>query len=406
MSNTQTFRFRDYGGIMKSSLGLLQAMNCSLSHRLHSLIFLLPFVFLACRGTDPLLQPEGLAPQRNPKINSFALEAKKSNEVSAMTFNVENLFDEVDDDNVNDESYLPLALKKSPEHISKCSVLTNEFYKKECLELDWNEEVIDAKLDNVSQVLLQVDGGKGPDILFLQEVENLNILHRLKNQKLRKANYKTIALEQGFDRRGINVAILSKFPMIGRPILHKIPFQQPHQSISTRGILEVRLQSPEKREIVVFAVHFPSQSNSTETRKDAHRFLFQLMSQRPGAMVIAGGDFNTIQIEEKSQGYFSQIYDKSGFFHVSHIFGCQACPGTHYYKQTWDFLDVLIFSKNSRELGFEISPDRIDVLRGHPAHVDLNGIPQRFDPITLKGVSDHAPIYARFTELARPSRAR
>ena len=41
--------------------------------------------------------------------------------VSIMTFNVQNLFDNVDDPGKDDKAYLPIAAKQSEEHIAACN---------------------------------------------------------------------------------------------------------------------------------------------------------------------------------------------------------------------------------------------------------------------------------------------
>jgi endonuclease/exonuclease/phosphatase family metal-dependent hydrolase len=365
---------------------------------------ILCFFSVACQGPSH----KGGVQQRNapdsPPPVSFGVQEKKTDELSLLTLNVENLFDGEDNEGVNDETYLPLAMKQNPAHQQKCQKISNDYYRKECLELDWNDQVIHQKMKNLAEVILALDGGRGPDIVLLQEVENKNVLSKLNKIYLPKAQYKTVVLEPGFDPRGINVALLSKLPLLGKPQLHRIPFSKENEKTRTRGLLEVHLLSPGGREIVVFVGHFPSQSNPTSARREAHQFLLRLMNKQQGKMVIAGGDFNTTAREEQSFGYFSKIYQKStepgnkGYL-VSHLFGCFQCLGTHFYKNEWGFLDALIFPQNKENLGFEILPEHIDVIRSYPLHVDAQSIPKRFDPESLTGVSDHLPLYLRMREL-------
>ena len=69
--------------------------------------------------------------------------------VNIVTFNAENLFDTHDDAaNPRDDTYLPLALKveRGVDHEQKCEEYNSGFYLNQCQNLDWNEDVYDAKL--------------------------------------------------------------------------------------------------------------------------------------------------------------------------------------------------------------------------------------------------------------------
>src|SRR5690606_7311249 len=118
------------------------------------------------------------------------------------------------------ETYLPLADKSSPKHRTKCHGTSNDYYKQQCLEVDWNDKKIEMKLKRVADVIMQE--GTAPDILIMEEVENLNILERLRANHLAKAGYKEAILIEGPDERGIDVAMLSKLPLASPPKLHEI----------------------------------------------------------------------------------------------------------------------------------------------------------------------------------------
>ena len=99
--------------------------------------------------------------------------------VSIMTFNVQNLFDNVDDPGKDDKAYLPIEAKQSEEHIAACNEIEVDSWRAECLELDWNDAAIEHKLGVVAEAIRQYDGGRGADIIALQEIENSAILDRL-----------------------------------------------------------------------------------------------------------------------------------------------------------------------------------------------------------------------------------
>jgi hypothetical protein len=115
--------------------------------------------------------------------------------------------------------------------------------------------------------------------------------------------------------------------------------------------------------------------------------------QSKGRAVIAGGDLNTIPEEEEDYGYFSKILSQAGS--VSHLVGCKACKGSHFYKGSWSFLDILVYGNNLQQAaGLTLIPDSLEVVRA-PVHVKSNGTPIRFDETKKEGVSDHLPLYSR-----------
>ena len=67
-------------------------------------------------------------------------------------WNVENLYDTIDDPAINDAEFLPSAKNA------------------------WNSERYNTKLKNTAQVILAINGGSGPDILGMAEVENRGVL--------------------------------------------------------------------------------------------------------------------------------------------------------------------------------------------------------------------------------------
>ena len=108
--------------------------------------------------------------------------------VSIMTFNVENLFDTIDDPGKDDDTFLPLAAKQTDTHRAGCAKIEVKRWRDQCLDWDWNEQILDRKLGVVADAILQVGEGHGADIVALQEVENLAILERLRTEYLAAAH--------------------------------------------------------------------------------------------------------------------------------------------------------------------------------------------------------------------------
>lgn len=321
-----------------------------------------------------------------------------------MSFNVENLFDTIHDEDREDFTYLPLALKKTPEVYTGCMKQDSSYRQRECLNTDYSEKGLEIKLNNIASVVLDVDG-KGPDNLLLIEVENDRVLGMLNKGPLAKANYITQVLIEGPDKRGIDVGFLSRFPMVGQPILHQIPWQPENEKdrewmFRSRNILEVNVKAPNGDPITFFVAHFPSQSNPHYWRKQASQALAKLIKDKgPNAMVVAGGDLNITHDEEEETKLLSTTLGEVG--DISHFVGCKECPGTHNYRRSWSFLDVQVYSKALLADGtgsYQMEPNTIDVIRYNPIHLKRGKYPLRWDQDRKEGVSDHFPLYVRLKQ--------
>ncbi|MGZ3771869.1 MAG: endonuclease/exonuclease/phosphatase family protein [Bdellovibrio sp.] len=339
------------------------------------------------------------------KKNHWDLPPKAEDEISIMSFNVENLFDTVHDEGKQDHTFLPrIAKLKNPEYQKACEKNDSSSRVSECLTTDWNDLQLDTKLKNLSKVVLGVDG-KGPDTLMLIEVENINVLNNWNTNYLQNAGYKTVVLIEGPDERGIDVGFMSRFPALGKPILHKIPWKPENDKDKnwmekTRGVLEVTVKAPNGDPLTFFVAHFPSQANPVYWRKQASEFVTKLIKEKgPDRMVVTAGDLNITAEEESHEHFFRDIMASAGA--VSHFVGCKECPGTHYYHKGWSFLDAHIYSKALLSDGsgsYALLPQTIDVIRYDDVHLKKGKYPLRWDYDKMEGVSDHFPLYARLKQ--------
>ena len=357
-------------------------------------------VFLSLAACTSKLQHDSNIKENSnqtPLVRITKTDSK--NEISVMEFNVENLFDNEHDNGTEDYPFLPLKEKNKPEIQKFCSEIKSSFYRDECYSKDWNDDIVKFKLSQVAKTIKYTENGIGADIILMEEVENIKILNRLTDTELKDLGYQTRVLIEGPDTRGIDPALISKFPLSGKPKLHIIPYKDSDAeklkiAYKSRGILEVPLLLPNGKELTVMVGHFPSQSNPTEWRGQAIQFLKDKMIQyeHEGRAVIAGGDFNIIDSEEKSYGYFSK--ELSQVAAISHLVGCESCSGTHNHKGHWSFLDILAFGNNLEKAGLELIPQSIEVVKA-PHHMKRNGAPLSFQDEKKEGVSDHFPLYSR-----------
>ncbi|WP_409477518.1 endonuclease/exonuclease/phosphatase family protein [Pseudobdellovibrio sp. HCB154] len=353
--------------------------------------------FTGCKSKDTKGDSAATKASTTDIVNPERL-AKAEDEISVMTFNVENMFDNLHDKGTEDYTYLPRAQKGSAEVAEFCMKVKSKFYREECNYKDWNDEIVAFKLSQVGKTIKYIDHGKGPDIILMAEVENLNILNQLVDTQLKDFGYQTRVLIEGPDLRGIDPAIISKFPLKGKPVLHLIPYkdENPEQlkyAKRSRGVIEATVILPNKKELTVMAVHFPSQANPTEWRKQAIEFVKNKMLEyeKKGRAVIAGGDMNTTATEEGRNGYFSKIFSQAG--PVSHLVGCDHCKGSHNYKGEWSFLDVMVYGNSISKAGLTLIPESIQVVI--TPDNSIHGSPLRFDDEKKEGVADHFPLYSR-----------
>lgn len=98
-------------------------------------------------------------------------------------YNVENLFDTINDPNKRDGEFTPEGRK------------------------NWNSKKYDQKLKNISRILAKL-GGDAPAVIGLCEVENKQVVEDLvKTARLKKYNYQIVHYPSP-DRRGIDVSLI------------------------------------------------------------------------------------------------------------------------------------------------------------------------------------------------------
>ncbi|WP_306260399.1 endonuclease/exonuclease/phosphatase family protein [Pararhizobium sp. IMCC21322] len=339
--------------------------------------------------------------------------------IDIVAFNAENLFDTIDDiDNPRDDTYLPLSVKAimQPSHDQKCDQYngSGSFYAKQCKTLDWSLATYNQKLKRYGDVLKAMPAT--PDIIVISETENKQVLLDLTQQELSSENYNIVQLDSSDepDSRGIDVGILSKFPVVGDPVAHTIDFGNDERTCGkTRDIVQASFELPDGEPLHVFGVHFPSGRSPFICRIKAFQNLNEIVKTLPAnSLAIAAGDFNINCVEAPSDA-FTRLLVRNGWYASPLISsGCRA-PGSSKFIErsidnwnTWSFLDMIIVSS-------ELSPTRPSaknwfadlgsfstlVVQSEQIMVDEDDKgyiePRRFDPVSGRGVSDHFPVGIR-----------
>ncbi len=297
-------------------------------------------------------------------------------------YNLENLFDIVDDKKIRDEEFLPTGKNK------------------------WDEEKYTNKLEKMSAVLAAMN----LDIIGVSEVENRKVLEDLATHpNLIKLRYQIIHFDSP-DRRGIDVALLYK-PRSFRPFsTAMIPVWTANDpDFITRDILLVKgLMGNDT--LSVFVNHWPSRRGGKEDKRilAAHVLrksvdsLFNLNAQ---AKIICMGDFNDDPTNKslkkilRSVGKIEQLEDNALFNTSFSTF--KKGYGTAVYRGSWNLFDQLIISKSlvkltEHSLQYALSsftifaPKWMQVQTGED-----KGSPYRNFSygVYQNGYSDHYPVY-------------
>jgi predicted extracellular nuclease len=313
------------------------------------------------------------------------------NSLTVMFYNVENLFDTLNDSLTADEEFLPQSPKK------------------------WNSEKYNKKISDLARVISSVSGKELPSLIGLAEVENKMVLEDLiSSQKLRKGKYGIVHFNSR-DERGIDAALLYNSEMIELLDSKAIPVSFGKDSKDlTRDILFVRCRIKGDRIINVFVNHWPSRSPNQEDSEmkrvmaalTLRREVDNILNVDNEAAILIMGDFNdeptnksVFQIlnatNKRKNAHYRDLYNL--MFDSHNING----EGSITYRDAWQMFDQIIVSQSllSKEAGCHVAPGDGKIFKGAEVMVK--------DPVSgaqvinrtyggdkyLGGVSDHLPVY-------------
>ncbi len=253
-----------------------------------------------------------------------------------MFYNVENLFDTVDDPLKNDDDFLPDGFMK------------------------WNGWKYWEKLRNITTVVTAVGGMYSPSLIGLCEIENDSVLFDLtKRSPLRTQGYEFVVTNSP-DERGIDVGLLYQphhFNLIEK-YEYEVQFQR-KDARPSRNILHVEGKVINGDTLSVFVVHPPSryggQLESEPQRIDVANLLRNkvdsLLEIKSKANIIILGDFNDYPNNKsllsviKARSIKSNHSDKELYNMFLHRMK-EKNFGTYFFQGKWGILDQVIVSGN------------------------------------------------------------
>ncbi|WP_109830767.1 endonuclease/exonuclease/phosphatase family protein [Reichenbachiella versicolor] len=294
-------------------------------------------------------------------------------------YNLENLFDTVDDPEIDDEEYLPNGKKQ------------------------WTQERYQSKLDNMSRVLADLN----LDLVGLCEIENRKVLEDLiSTPNLKSKGYEIIHFNSK-DRRGIDVAALYK-PDIFKPISQTIhSVKNPDDpDFKTRDILLVSGKIGRNDTLHFIVNHWPSRWGTGGEPKRilaagvARGIVDSLQSLNANAKIIITGDFNDDPRNKSLKQTLNantKIKEPGQLLNTSYPKYKEGI-GTLYYKGAFNLFDQIIVSEGLTKNGLHYKDGSFTIasfqyivhtkgeLRGTPFRTFSRG---QF----LNGYSDHFPVY-------------
>jgi predicted extracellular nuclease len=313
--------------------------------------------------------------------------ATSDNQLSVAFYNVENLFDTIDDPHTNDNEFLPTSKKA------------------------WNTEKLRLKMQKLDSVIHFMTPTGAPDILGVCEVENKQVCIDWQNQGLLK-NY-TLVHRESPDHRGIDVALFynpQKLELMQATWFELI--QDNQAKSSTREILYAKLLASNDT-LHVFVNHWPSRMGGEMKSRPKRLKAASLIKSKvdsiqtvlPNAKIIITGDFNDyptdISIANVLQAD-SLINGKSSLFNMSYKTH-KTEVGSYNYRGYWGCLDQMIVSKSlvGAKKGYSTNANSYTIVReDFMLNYNKKGkaTPKRTyqGQKYIGGFSDHLPVVVTF----------
>ncbi len=300
-----------------------------------------------------------------------------------MFYNVENLFDPIDDPSTQDNDFTPAGKNK------------------------WNWKRLEKKRNAIAKTIIAAGEGKAPALVGLCEVENYLVLKQLVEQTpLARVGY-GIVHHDSPDPRGIEVALLYRsdcFQLLQRQFY---PLTYASGSSQTREILYVKGVFNRQDTLHLLVNHWPSklggEKKSRPKRMTAARKVKQLcdsiFTRSPGAKIIIMGDFNdspgSIPLREGLASLRPDSAAGNARLYNLMLPLQQEGTGSYKYKGEWETIDQFIVSGRllHRTKASVFAPEVL--LTEDKKYRRKKPLRTYEGPRYLGGVSDHLPILLR-----------
>ena len=307
------------------------------------------------------------------------------NTFRVMFYNVENLFDTLDEPGKDDDEFTPNGSRH------------------------WNNKRYYNKINNLAKVITALGGWDTPVLIGLCEVENDKVVHDLTTYSpLRNMQYRYVITESE-DARGINVALLyqrDRFKYLYHNNIRIIFPYNPQKR--TRDVLHVTGQVITGDTLDVFVCHFPSrrggqfasEPDRIRTASVVRATVDSLKTCRSRVNILIMGDFN----DEPSDKSLSQVLVKDDLYNLFLPISQSSRTGSYKFGEQWNFLDQIIVSRHllDQQHPFHVIPETATIFQTDFLLIDdrTNGgkRPKKtFHGYRYEGgYSDHLPVFVDF----------
>lgn len=250
---------------------------------------------------------------------------------SIVFYNVENLFDTIDQPNVLDEDFLPNG------------------------KLQWNSQRYSVKLERIVEAVT-MNLPENPLMIGLVEIENSSVLTDLtKTGRLAQTTYR-LAHKDSPDARGIDCALLYDEDRFKPLVIANLAVTiDSLPDFKTRDVLYVKGELYGKKLVHVFVNHWPSRRGGEKesaikrirAAQVAREKIDAILKENPKANILLMGDFNDHPNDvsmEQTLGAKPLTTKKAQLYNL--MYDDQlAGKGTHSYQGKWGVLDQFVVSR-------------------------------------------------------------
>jgi hypothetical protein len=308
-------------------------------------------------------------------------------------YNLENLYDTVNNEGVDDEDFTPQGISK------------------------WTSERYWLKINHMAEAISRIgedDGIKGgPAILGVSEIENRQVLQDIVSHPLLKSSNYQIVHYDSPDLRGVDVALIYQpryFRVISSESPELVIFDETGQRVYTRDQLVVT-GNFDGENISIIVNHWPSRSSGeavTKPRRNeaatlTRRLVDSLRKIDGNAKIVVMGDLNDDPSNESLRKYL-RASDNPDKLKEGELFNCmyplfKKGIGSLYYRDGMNLFDQIIVSPAL--LGKDYSTYKFFAARvfNKPFLIQQDGQYKDYPLRTYVGTtfqggySDHFPVY-------------
>jgi Endonuclease/Exonuclease/phosphatase family len=300
-----------------------------------------------------------------------------------MFYNVENLFDIIDDSLTDDREFLPGTTK------------------------NWNRHKYIAKLRSIYKVLIAAGKWNPPALIGFAEIENRQVLLDLiKFTPLKELGYQIVHFDSP-DERGIDCAIMYRSDQIEVSSSQALGIVFPFDTANkTRDVLYAKLLFMDDT-LHFFVNHWPSRYGGAGA-SEIYRLhvatvlnacLDSLLNVQANANIVLCGDFND-EAQDNSIQWLLNHQNHPNYLVQLEPKLSKRVQGTLKYKGRWYVFDQFIVSSSLLESENPIRISNPEVEIPAPGFLlidDKNGLGQKpfrtyNGPNYIGGYSDHLPI--------------